>query len=162
MIHQEDLLSLVKENARRSSKDIATALNASPKDVEETLSHLEKQNIIVKYTAIVNESAIEKNQKVKALIELNVRPEKEYGYTKIAKKLQTFPHITDVVLVAGRFDFLLTVEANSLQEISDIVTAIASMKDVLQTATHFILRPYKISGVAVSTEDHSERLQISL
>ena len=161
-MNTEDLLALLQENSRQSDKDLADALGCSENDVKARLTQLEEQNVIVRYSAVINEQALENNHKMRALIELNVRPEKEFGYTKIARQLQGFKQVTDVVLTSGRFDFLLTVEGDSIQDISDVVTTISTLEEVLHTATHFILRPFKIAKVPLSTEDSSPRLQISL
>lgn len=83
------LLSLLHNNARMEVTDLAMALNESEDNVVETISQLEKDKIICGYHTIINWDRTNKHS-VMALIQINVAPEREYGYDRIAKKFMLF------------------------------------------------------------------------
>ena len=80
---KKDTLSLVTEDSRISTAGMAAMLGISETQVKSTVEELEAEGVIVKYTAIVNESLIEE-EKVEALIEVKVTPQRGHGFDTIA------------------------------------------------------------------------------
>ena len=96
--------------------------------------------------------------RVKAVIELRVRPKKSHGFDEIASAIACFDEVQSVLLMSGGYDLQLILTGRSFQEIALFVAKrLAPMDDVLSTATHFVLRTYKKDGVLYADEETDER-----
>jgi len=157
------ILALVTSDARMPIADIADQLQISPSEAEETLQELERDGVIIQYTTVVDEKKMpQRNTKIKALIEVSVRPEKRSGFEAIAQKIAQFNNVVDHYLVSGGYDFLVIVEGDSLEEISSFVSdKLASIDNVRSTATHFIMKKYKEKGILIGQGPKEERLAVS-
>ncbi len=158
----QDILQLLTKNARLSSEDIAKMLRLSVTVVEDTIHRLENEDVIVRYTTIINEQKVpQMKKKVRALIEVGVRPERDRGFDDIARRIAQYPNVVDHYLISGSYDFLLIVEGDSLEEISSFVSdKLASTDNVRSTATHFIMKKYKEKRIIIGEQEVSERLAI--
>ncbi len=154
------ILALLRENARMGIQEIALRSDLPEAEAEQEIRELEKSGVIRGYTAILNESELDDN-KVKALIEVRVTPRREGGFDQVARRIARFPEVTDLYLVSGSFDLLLTVEGDSLQEVASFVSAkLSTIEGVLSTSTSFLLKKYKESGRIMQNDEEYERLKI--
>ena len=80
-----DLLALLEEDSTLTDEEMAMMLNSDAKSVREAIENLEKDKSIVKYIAVVNRENLD-DDKVEALIELKVTPQRDIGYDDIAKR----------------------------------------------------------------------------
>jgi DNA-binding Lrp family transcriptional regulator len=159
---EQELVALLKENARQSPDELATMLGIKTSEVSSAIHRLEKRGIILKYTTVFNEQIYPTQHSIRALIEVCIRPEKKKGFDGIAKRICKYPNVIDHYLISGDYDFLVIVEGDSLQEISAFVSdKLASIENVRSTRTHFILKKYKEHGVLFDSERPVERLAVS-
>ena len=157
---QHDVLALLKEDARIAPKKIAAMLSVSEEEIKNCIAALEKSGVLVKYTAIVNGEKAD-DSLVEALIEVKVTPKKKEGFDGIAKQIATFPEVKAVYLMSGAYDLAVFLEDTSLQKVARFVSErISTFDGVLSTATHFILKKYKIEGALTEKEDADNRISI--
>ncbi len=157
---EQKILKLLAENARISEAEIAARLNIAESTVKEVIKELKDRGVICGFTTILNENKI-KDNKVKALIEVKVTPKREGGFDQIAKRIANFPDVTDLYLVSGSFDLLLTVEGESLQEVASFVSEkLSTLDGIVSTATVFLLKKYKESNRIMQNDEEYERLKI--
>ena len=157
---RREILRILGEDGRLSAADIAERLAVSTHEAAAAVAELEKNNIIIGYSAIFNESELPES-KVKAIIEVKVRPEREGGFDKIARRLSKFPQVSSLYLMSGGFDLILEIKGSTLQEVAEFVSSkLAAMDGVLSTSTHFLLKKYKEAGKLMEEEEYSERLKI--
>ena len=157
---EKDILKLLTEDARLTSKKLAAMLSADEELVKNTITDLEKKGIIVRYSAIVNSEKAE-DALVEALIEVKVTPKKKEGFDGIAKQIAAFPEVKAVYLMSGAYDLAVFIEDRTLQQVSRFVSErISTFDGVISTATHFILKKYKIEGALTEKEDADYRLSI--
>ncbi len=157
---EKDILNILTEDARISHKKIAAMLSLSEEQVTATVSEMEKSGLLVKYTAIVNSEKAD-DAVVEALIEVKVTPKKKEGFDGIAKQIASFPEVKAVYLMSGAYDLAVFLEDKTLQQVSRFVSErISTFDGVLSTATHFILKKYKIEGVATEKDDEDRRLSV--
>ena len=143
---EKDILTLIKEDSRLSAKRIAAMLGTDEKTVEDKISALESAGIIVKYTAILNTDSLEE-EAVEALIEVKVTPQQGHGFDKIAREIAEHDEVKNLYLMSGGYDLAVIVKGKSLRSVSRFVSEkISTYENVLSTATHFILKKYKING----------------
>ena len=155
------LISLLRSNARLSASDLAIELNVTENEVISAISEMEKAGVIRGYTAIVTDQAPGSESRVKALIEVKVTPNRDGGFDRVARRIAKFPEVTDLFLLSGNYDLLLTVEGNSLQQVASFVSdKLATIDGVISTATAFQLKKYKESGRIMQSDEEYERLKI--
>ena len=153
------ILALLERNARMSTAEIAARLTCAEETVAELIGELEKEHVIMGYSAIVSDLA--KSSEVRAIIEVEVQPERDTGFDRLAERLGKFPEVRSMYLVSGRYDLRLEVVGSSLQEIATFVASkLACQNGVKATATYFMLKKYKEAGIPLSGGEEHERLKI--
>ena len=156
---EKEILELLKSDARLSAKEIAITLAIDEQTVRTTIEELERSGAIVKYTAIVNSEKTE-DTLVEALIEVKVTPKCVEGFDGIAKKIASFPEVKGVYLMSGAYDLAVFIEDSSLQKVARFVSErISTFDGVISTATHFILKKYKLEGICTE-KDEDRRISI--
>ncbi|MCD7950008.1 MAG: Lrp/AsnC family transcriptional regulator [Erysipelotrichaceae bacterium] len=156
------LLNLLQKNARMKITDLAAALDESKDHVIERLTELEKEKVICGYYTIVNWDRTN-NEIVTALIEINAKPERDYGYDRIASHIYKFDEVDTMYLLSGSFDFLAVVKGRTMQEAAYFVASkLASIEGVTGTQTYFVLKQYKNNGIVLveDEEDKNDRLVV--
>ena len=97
-------------------------------------------------------------EKVTALIEVRVTPQRGQGFDNIAERIYNYPEVNSVYLISGGYDLLLTIEGKTLKEDSSFVSyKLSALEYVLSTATHFILKKYKDHGTILAEEHEDYR-----
>ncbi len=156
-----DLLALLEEDSTLTDEEMAMRLNSDAKSVREAIENLEKDKSIVKYIAVVNRENLD-DDKVEALIELKVTPQRDIGYDEIAKRIYRYSEIKGVYLMAGAYDLAVRMESDSIKNISKFVfEKLAVIDGVTSTQTVFIMRKYKENGVVLVPEEHEDRLVVT-
>ncbi len=154
---EREVLNVLTEDARISADKIAAMLSVTEAEVKACISGMEKSGLLVKYTAIINSEKTEE-PKVEALIEVKVSPKKKEGFDGIAKQIAAFPEVKAVYLMSGAYDLAVFIEDKTLQQVARFVSErISTFDGVMSTATHFILKKYKIEGVMTEKEDTDYR-----
>lgn len=157
----DELLKILKKNALESTDDIAKMLGITPEEVKERIVEYEQKGIIRGYQAIVNEDQLNLDR-VTAVIEVKVTPERGGGFNRVAQRISGFSEVQAVYLMSGAFDLLLFVAGSDLKEVALFVSEkLATIEGVISTATHFMLKTYKNHGVLMETGHEDERLQIT-
>ncbi|MDE5884966.1 MAG: Lrp/AsnC family transcriptional regulator [Oscillospiraceae bacterium] len=152
-----ELLHLLKTNARLSNAELAGMLGRTEQEVAEQIHTLESKGVIRGYTAIVNEE-LTRSTEVEALIELRVTPKRDCGFDDIAKTIMMYDEVESVSLMSGMYDLALTVKGESLKDVAMFVSQrLSAMEGVLATATHFVLKRYKEKGILIEDEEFDER-----
>jgi DNA-binding Lrp family transcriptional regulator len=152
----EKILSLLRNNARLSNRELAVMLGISEEEAANKIKALEKEGIIKGYLTVCNESKVD-NAPVHAMIELKVVPMKELGLQDIANRVIALEAVDSVYLMAGDYDLAVFVKGKTMQEVATFVAKrLATLDSVLSTNTHFILNKYKEDGIILedgSTQD---------
>lgn len=155
------ILELLKEDARRSAELIATMLDATAEEVKQSIAEMEQDHVIVKYATVANWSKVD-DEKVTALIEVQITPERGRGFEGIAERIYLYPEVKSVYLMSGAYDLLVEVEGKNLKEVASFVSNRLSPIDaVLSTKTFFILKKYKQDGIIFEEHESDHRLPIS-
>ena len=154
------ILKLLQGNGRMPAKEIADRLELDVATVEATIAQMEQDGTIVGYSVIVDDDKAP-NGDVRAIIEVEVQPERDGGFDNVAMAIARFPEVHSVYLVSGRYDLRLEVVGRSLQDVAHFVASkLASQDGVKATVTHFMLKKYKEAGVELQEEVIHERLKV--
>ena len=158
---REQLLAIIEKNSRIDLKELAIILGVEEIDVVNELSALESEGIICGYHTMIDweRTSIEK---VTALIEVRVTPQRGQGFDTIAERIYKYPEVDSVYLISGGYDLMVILQGKSLKEVSGFVTdKLSTLETVLSTATHFILKKYKDHGTIFSQKSEDEREMIT-
>ncbi len=155
---QSSILDILKNDARTTTAEIAVMLGADESEVAKAVAKMEKDGVIVKYTAIVNDEKLQK-ERVEALIEVKVSPVREKGFDEIAEYIYQFDEVKSVYLMSGAYDLAVLVEGKTLRDTARFVSEkLSGIDKVLSTATHFILKKYKSEGIVLTKPEEKKRL----
>ncbi len=158
---RERLLAIVEKNSRIDIKELAIIMGEAEIDVANELKKLEEEGVICGYHTLIDweKTSIEK---VSALIEVRVTPQRGQGFDNIAERIYKYPEVNSVYLISGGYDLLVSLEGRSLKEVSSFVSdKLSTLDSVLSTATHFILKKYKDHGTILNQKLSDERMKIT-
>ncbi|MCM1545527.1 MAG: Lrp/AsnC family transcriptional regulator [Clostridiales bacterium] len=156
---EKDILAILEADSRVSADRLAAMLGISCEQAREEVKKLEEAGVIVKYTAIINADNVDENT-VEALIEVKVTPQKGEGFDAIAREIAEHAEVKNLYLMSGGYDLAVIVEGKSLKSVSRFVSErISTYDSVLSTATHFILKKYKVEG-ALMKKSEEGRLSV--
>lgn len=143
MTKKEQLVNILRQDARISNHRIAIMLGISEQEVEAMIAELEESKMIIGYSAIINEEEFDKNS-VSAFIELRVSPQVNCGYDDVAAVIADYSEVSSVYLMSGGYDLAVIMKGDNLRDIAMFVSdRLAPLNGVLSTTTHFILHRYK-------------------
>lgn len=158
---RRQLLAALTEDARQDPADLARQLGTDSERVETALSALESEGTIRGYQVVVDWAETERPH-VAAEVELNVELDRETGYDDVARRVVKFSEVESLHLVSGDHDFAATVTGDSMNDVSRFVAErIATIPEVTQTVTHFVMETYKHRGVEFGGSDEDDRLSVS-
>ena len=157
----DELLKLIQSNALESHENLARMLGLASAEVSRRIADYEKRGVIRGYQAILNEDQLELD-KVTAVIEVKVTPQREGGFDTIAERIGRFPEVRSAYLMSGTYDLLLFVEGPTLRDVAAFVSErLSPLEGVLSTSTHFMLKTYKRFGVLMHQPGTDERLTVT-
>ncbi|MDH3345806.1 MAG: Lrp/AsnC family transcriptional regulator [Kiritimatiellaceae bacterium] len=157
----DELLKLLKNNAKESPENLAKLLGLTAEEVTGQIESYENDGIIQGYQAVINEDKLD-GAPVTAAIEVRLTAEREGGFNRIAERISRFPEVRSAFLMSGGYDLLLFVSGKNLNEVASFVSEkLSTMDGVVGTGTHFMLKTYKRNDVLMHIPDENERPQIS-
>lgn len=158
---REELLAVIEKNSRIDLKELAVILGVTEAEVVNELEVMQKEGIICGYHTLINWEKTSK-EKVTALIEVRVTPQRGQGFDTLAERIYKYPEVRSVYLISGGFDLMVILEGKTLREVSAFVSdKLATMDSVLSTSTHFILKKYKDHGTIFTQKAEDEREMIT-
>lgn len=154
---RDELLAIVEKNSRIDTKELAVLLGVQEIDIVNELQKLQDEGVICGFHTLINWEKTD-IEKVTALIEVRVTPQRGQGFDSIAERIYKYPEVRAVYLISGGFDLLVILEEKSLKEIANFVSdKLSTLDSVLSTATHFILKKYKDHGIMLSEKYEDKR-----
>lgn len=155
------LIDLLQQNALMPRADMARLLDLTPESLEAAIAKLEAEGVVLGYQAIINREKWD-TEKVTAIIEVKITPERDGGFDRIASRIAKFEEVESCYLVSGGYDLLIVIEASNLRRAAAFVAEKLSTIDAVQaTATHFRLKTYKENGAFHQIDTAAERLSVS-
>lgn len=157
---KEKILRILREDSRIDPGQIAEMLTVSKEEICDIIQQLEDQKVILGYTTVMNREKMTDN--VVALIEVKVIPQKGSGFSSIAQKIYRFEQVESCYLISGDYDFMVILREENMRKVADFVhEKLAVIEGVNSTATHFVLKEYKDSGIIFEEEAPDDRLVVT-
>lgn len=156
-----ELLELLREDCRLPLEKLAVMTGTTMERVADTIEQMEKQRIILRYAPTINWDLTD-CERVEAMIEVRVTPQRDMGFDAVAKRIYRFEEVKSCYLMSGNYDLLVLVQARTLKELALFVSEkLSTLEMVTGTATSFVLKRYKEEGVIFDDEKTDNRLVIS-
>lgn len=158
---RKQILGLIEKNSRIDLNELAVLLGTTEVEIANEIADMEKENIISGYHTLINwENTGE--EKVTAMIEVMVTPQRGVGFDHIAERIYNFSEVKAIYLMSGGYDFLIMLEEKTMRAVSQFVSEkLAPLEEVRGTATHFVLKKYKDHGTVLSKEKQDERMLVT-
>jgi DNA-binding Lrp family transcriptional regulator len=162
-VKMDEILKIIEKNARITPEEIAKLTKKTARQIKQAIKKYEKKGIILGYKTIINRELLrDVSSGTQALIEVNILPQKDVGFDRIAERIYQFPEVVSCYLVSGTYDLLIIVEAEDIHAVANFVAEkLAPMQNVRGTTTHFLLKKYKEDGIILKHKEENKRIAIS-
>ncbi|MCI9306811.1 MAG: Lrp/AsnC family transcriptional regulator [Lachnospiraceae bacterium] len=158
---REKILTFIEKNSRVELKDLAVMLGVDEVTVANEIADMEKEGIICGYHTLIDWDKTGE-EKLTALIEVKVTPQRGLGFDKVAERIYNYAEVDSVYLISGGFDFMVMIEGKTMRDVAQFVSdKLSTLDSVLSAATHFILKKYKDHGTVLSKKKEDEREMIT-
>ncbi len=158
---REKILTYIEKNSRVELKELAVLLGMNEVDVANELAEMEKEGIICGYHTLIDWDKVT-TERINALIEVRVTPQRGHGFDSIAERIYKYPEVEATYLISGGYDLLVSLEGKTLQEVSRFVSEkLSTLDSVISTSTHFILKKYKDHGTILHEKYDDERMIVT-
>lgn len=158
---RERILTYIEKNSRVELKELAVLLGLDEVDVANELSAMESEGIICGYHTLIDWDKVTQ-ERINALIEVRVTPQRGRGFDEIAERIYKYPEVQSTYLISGGFDLLIFMEGKTLREISTFVSEkLSTLDSVISTTTHFVLKKYKEAGTILAKQYEDERIMMT-
>ncbi len=159
---REQILNVLERNSRIDLGELAVMLGSSEAVIANEVQEMEKEGILCGYHTLIDWDKTSAD-KVTALIEVRVTPQRGHGFDSIAERIYNYPEVRSVYLISGGFDLMVILEGKSLREVSSFVSSkLSTLDTVISTSTHFILKKYKDYGTIFGRKEEDERQRVTL
>ncbi len=158
---KEKILAIIEKNSRIDVHDLAVLLGEPEIAVANAIGELERDRVICGYHTMINwENTSE--EKVVALIEVKVTPQRGMGFDKIAERIYNYTEVDSCYLMSGGYDLMVMLEGKNMRQVAAFVSdKLSTLDSVLSTATHFVLKKYKDHGTVFTQEEKDERMMVT-
>lgn len=158
---RKKILAAIDRNSKLTAEELALMLSSTKEEVTALIEEMENEGVICGYPTLINWDKIE-NEKVTALIEVKVTPQRGQGFNRIAERIYKFEEVESVYLMSGTYDLTVMIEGKSMKEIAHFVSSkLAPMDTVESTVTHFVMKKYKEHGIPLVHKKKDERMLIT-
>ncbi len=155
------ILDIIRNNSKIETVDLAAMLGENEDEIKREIAEMESANIICGYHTLINWDKTN-TERVTALIEVKVTPQRGEGFDKIAERIYRFKEVSAVYLMSGGFDLTVIIEGSTMKEVALFVgQKLAPLESVLSTATHFVLKKYKEYGIILDEEKKDQRMAVT-
>lgn len=159
---REEILRLIEKNSRIDLGELAVLLGSDEVLIANEIAQMEKEHVICGYHTLINWDKTS-DEKVSALIEVKVSPQRGLGFDKFAERIYNYPEVKALYLMSGDYDFSVAIDGRTMKDVAMFVSEkLSTIEGVLSTATHFVLKKYKDHGTAMVAKEKGERMMITL
>jgi Lrp/AsnC family transcriptional regulator, regulator for asnA, asnC and gidA len=129
----EKIISILKDNSRRTNKEIASLVGLSESAVRRRIENLVKRGVIKRFTIELGLS-----NKTSAITLVSVKPSVDTA--KVSEALKSLKGVEIVYEITGQYDIAAIVSASSIAEINKCIDEVRRIEGVDDTNTVIILR----------------------
>ena len=114
---REKILNFIEKNSRIDLKELAILLGLDEVAVANEIAAMESEGIICGYHTLIDWDKVTQ-EKIHALIEVKVTPQRGKGFDDIAERIYKYPEVEACYLMSGGYDLMVFLEGKSLKQVS--------------------------------------------
>lgn len=138
----KEILKILQEEGRITNKALSEKLGLSTTPVFERMKRLEREGVIDKYVALLNQKKIDK--KLVVFVSISLKNHTRSYLDKFIEEMNTFPEIQEVYHIAGDFDYLLKIVAKDIESFQKFILANLSVNsNIAHVKSQFVLSKNK-------------------
>ena len=145
------ILNILQEEGRITTKSLAKQLNLTTTPVFQRVKRLEREGIIDKYVALLNQRKI--NKKLIVFVLLSLKNHTRYYLENFVKEMQKFEEVQECYHIAGNFDYMLKVILKDMEAYQRfLLTKISTNSNIATVQSSFVLSKNKYSTALLIDE----------
>ena len=145
------ILAILQENARITTKELASQLHLSNTPVYERVKKLEKAGIIEKYSAKLNAAKIGRN--MTSFIMVSLKNHTKEIVESFQKDAMSLPEVLEFYYISGNYDALLKVMVADMSEFKVFLEEkLASVRNISQFHSIFVISGDKKDGFEINED----------
>jgi DNA-binding Lrp family transcriptional regulator len=130
----QQLLALLRENARASTAALARNLGLSRTTVQSRIERLERAKVIVGYSVRLSEA--HERGAVHAYIMITVKPKQA---ARVESEVRKMPAVRVLQAVSGAFDMMALAVTASINDMDEVIDALGELDGVERTTSSIVL-----------------------
>lgn len=143
-----NLLMLLQQDSTKTTKELSLKLNLSVTAIYERIKKLEREGILKKYVAIVDQKKIDKNFVVFCHLKL-IQHTKEY-LTRFELEVTKLDEVLECYHVSGDYDYILKIYVKDMEAYREfMVTKLTTLQHIGSTHSTFMISEVKNTNVIV-------------
>ncbi|MCL6293987.1 Lrp/AsnC family transcriptional regulator [Jejuia spongiicola] len=136
------ILRILQKDSKKTTKEVAEILNLTPSPVYERIRRLEKKGYIKKYVALLNKKLL--NIPITAICMVSLRYHNEGFIDKFDKQIKALKEVQECYHMAGKVDFFLKINLDSLDEYHEFVRLkLSKIENIGVLESYFVLKEIK-------------------
>ncbi len=133
------LIALLRDNARTPVVTLAKKLKVARATVQNRISRLEQQGVIIGYTVRLRADVLE--QGVRAITSIGISG---HHAAEVKHALRGHPNVVAIHTTNGRWDLMAELRADTLEAFDRALNTIRSIPHIENTETSILLSTYKM------------------
>ncbi len=145
-----EILSLLRQDARRTIADIAARVNLSSAPVKRRIDRLERCGVIAGYTVVLDHANLE--GALEAFTEIRFTGDTDVSH--ILEAAARLPEVDEVFAIAGDPDALVRIRADSVEHLQQVINQLRRDASIVGTKTLMVLRAWSRATGGVPGDVH--------
>lgn len=139
-----NILNLLQEDGRITIKALSEKLGLSTTPIFERMKKLEKEGIIDKYVALVNQKNIDR--KLSVFVSISLKNHTRSYLQSFVKEMNSYNEVQECFHIAGDFDFMLKVVLKDMEAYERfILSKLSVISNIAHVKSSFVLSKNKYS-----------------
>ncbi len=133
-----EILRLLQADAKLTVRDIADRINLSATPTHERIKRMEREGVIRKYVALLNNRAV--NRSIMVLCQVSLKKHDKRTAKGFIQAIGDFPEVIECYNISGEFDFMLKIVSSSMESFHKFyVNKLSEIKGIGQTKSSFVM-----------------------
>lgn len=140
----QQILALLRENARIPNVDLAREIDLSPSSTLARVKSLRDRGVIRRFTTELDPRAL--GYTLQALVSVRIRPGARHLMEQISSELRELPEVTQLFFLGGAEDFLIHVRVRDSEHVRQFVLKnLSANPAVALTETNLVFEHHEAS-----------------
>jgi len=135
------ILAVLIDNSKTQLKRLSRSLGIHPNTLLQRLKRLEQENILLKYSAVVDFNKIDRSMQASIFLDIDMTRSWEETLRPLAK----LPEVVSFSIITGDHDALVIVRVKNERHLGELMKRFQATRVVKKTTAHLVVDAYKVS-----------------